>query len=389
MKIENILLIVLKKVGKMIPLYKVNVTKDSVDNITNELKTVLQSGYIAEGEYVHKFEDKFAEYIGNPNVVSVNNENSALILSLFLSGVKNRTEVIASPMACVATNMPILQLNGKVIWCDVDPKTGMIVPDNIEALITERTKAILFPDWSGEVADIDRIKDVARKYNIKVIEDASESLGSEYKGKKIGNNDLDFVCFSFHAIKHITTGDGGMIAFNNNNLSEKIQWLKRYNINRKIFRDELGEINPKSDIQSFGFDFSMNNIAGVIGIEQMKTIEEKIRKHFDNGQYYIEKLKDVPGLEMLKREEHKKSSFWTFTMLSERRNDLLRYLREKEIHASKIHIRNDIYSCFACGQKIELLGVDYFSTHCISIPSGWWVTNAQREYIVETIKKGW
>lgn len=370
---------------KKVDLFKVNMP----DSVVDALEPVLKSGYIADGEKVREFESLLKNYIENPHIVTTNSGTSALTLSLFMAGVKPGDEVITTPMTCTATNMPIANLNAVPVWCDIDPKTGNIDPQKIEGLISERTKAILYVHWAGDVGEIDEINQIGKEHNIKVIEDAADAFGAEYKGNKVGNTKTDFVCFSFMAVKHITTGDGGFISFASAEDAKNARWLKRYGIKQDTFRDEFGEISPDSDIPTPGYNFYMNNIAATIGVEQMKAIEEIIQKHQENGNYYIKNLRGVSGLEMLDRKPYMKSSFWVFMMLAENRDDLLKYLRSKNIYASKLHLRNDIYSCFDGIQKDTLEGVLEFSKKCISIPSGWWVTEEDREYIIETIKSGW
>lgn len=369
-----------------IDLFKVNIP----DSVNEVLKPVFESGYIANGQMVREFETLLNNYIGNQNLVTTNSGTSSLTLSLLMAGVTPGDEVIASPMTCLATNMPILSLNARPVWCDINPKTGNIDPKGIEKLVSEKTKAILYVHWAGDVGEIDEINEISEKYKIKVIEDAADAFGAEYQDKKLGNTQTDFVCFSFQATKHITTGEGGAISFANPDDVELANQLKYYGICRPTFRDEYGEINPESDITNAGFKFYMNNIAAAIGIEQMQRIETIISRHRENGNYYVENLKEFSGLEILERKSHTKSSFWVFSMLVDRRDDFLRAMDTRGIRVSRLHMRNDTYSVFKTQTtNVELPGVDEFSKRFACIPCGWWVKDEDREYIVDSIRMGW
>lgn len=368
---------------KNIPLYKVHMP----NSVSASLKPVLESGYITDGDKVKEFEGLIGNYTGNKNVVTTNSCTSALTLSLFMAGVTPGDEVITSPMTCTATNMPIVNLYAKPVWCDIDPTTGMMNPDRIEDLITEKTKAILHVHWVGDVSKVDEINRVAEQNDLPVIEDAASAFGAEYKGKKLGNTGTDFVCFSFQAIKHITTGDGGAILFGKKKDAQEGHYLKRYGIHQDTFRDDQGEINPGSDIPVPGYNMYMNNIAATIGIEQMHDVRELINHHRDNGHYYEEELRGAPHVEMLDRKEYTESSYWVFTLLSDKRDHLLKHLKQNGIQASKVHLRNDIYSGFKGKKPEKLSGVEEFSARMISIPCGWWVSEEDREYIVKTIRK--
>jgi len=374
-----------KKNTKWIPLFKVHMP----ESVLPRLKKVLFSGYIAEGEEVETFEESLRKYIGNPYLVATNSCTSAIRLALEVIGVRPEDDIITSPLTCVATNVSIANIGARVIWGDIDPNTGHLSPKSIEQKITKKTKAIVYVHWAGDPGFVDEINKIGKKYGIKVIEDAAQAFGAEYKEKKIGNTKSDFVCFSFQAIKHLTTGDGGMLAMAQKKDFKKAETLKWFGIRKSGFRDKQGEIKWDEDIPVLGFKFNMNNINGAIGIEQMKYVKQIVARHRKNGEYYIKTLTGIPGLQMLKRPPFAKSAFWVFTMLAEKRDDLLNYLHEHGIHASKLHVRNDIYSGFKNVLKSDLPGVESFSKKYISIPCGWWITQEDIEYIINTIKKGW
>lgn len=367
-----------------IPLYKVHLPAD----VQSCLQPVLQSGNISGGPNVQRFEGLLQSYIGNSHITSTGDVSSSIILSLTMAGVRPGDEVIASPMACLATNEPIKNLFANVRWCDVDPLTGNMDPVDLASKISPRTKAILVFHWAGNPVDLDSIYEIAKSNNIPVVEDAGESLGAEYKGRKIGNTGSNYTIFSFYPNRHINTIEGAAIAFASAENYERGKWLKRYGIHQPSFRTDDGEINSDSDILEPGLNTYMNHIAASIGVKQMESLPGIVERHQSNGAFYNDALNNVSGLNVLKQIPDTKSAFWVYTLLAERRDDFLKYLRDKGIYASKVHLRNDNYACFGA-TKIHLPGVDHFASRCISIPCGWWVGQEEREFVADCIKQGW
>lgn len=366
-----------------IPLYKVHLPPD----IQSFLASVLQSGNLSGGPNVKRFEGLLQSYVGNRLITSTGDISSSIALSLSMAGVGPGDEVIASPMACLATNQPIKNLYANVRWCDVDPLTGNMDPADLASKVNPSTKAVLVFHWAGNPVDLDSIYAVAEKHNIPVVEDAGEALGAEYKGRKIGNTGSDFTVFSFYPNRHINTIEGAAIAFSSSENYERGQWLKRYGIHQPSFRTDNGEINPDSDIPVAGLNSYMNHVSASIGVKQMGALPVIVKKHQSNWEFYNDALKNLPGISVLKSIPDTKSACWVYTLLAERRDSLLKFLRGRGIYASKVHLRNDIYSCFGASTE-RLPGVDCFAAHCISIPSGWWVGAKEREFIVNSIRWG-
>lgn len=365
---------------KNIPLFKVFMSK----NIIKPLKEVLYSGYVTEGEKTKQFENALAKFIGNEKVLSLNSCTSALQLALRLAGVQYGDEVITSPLTCVATNSPVLASGAKIKWADINPATGNIDYKLIEKNITKKTRAILYVHWGGDPADIDEINKIAKKYKLKVIEDAAHAFGAEYKGKKIGNHS-DFVCFSFQAIKHLTTVDGGCLFCKSKDDYLRGKKLRWFGIDREARKAELfWDYN----IEEYGYKFHMNNITATIGIEQLKYIDLILEKHCQNANYYLKELQSIKKITHLKRQLYVKSVFWVFTMLVDDREEFVKLMKKHNIDTSVVHIRNDYYDVFK-QFKANLPGVDKFTARYLSIPCGWWVTKKDAKYIVDVIKKGW
>lgn len=369
-----------------IPLLKVPQIPSATES---RMAAILRSGFIADGEETRRFEEALGEFLGNRRVVTVNNESAAITLALYLAGVRPGDEVIASPMACTASTMPILNLFARPVWADIDPKTGMIDPSRIESRIGGKVKAILFNHWGGEAGDISAVVRAASRHQVKVIEDATESFGARLRGKFLGNHGADFTVFSFGPVRHVTTIEGGALLFRDEEDRHEARKLKRYGIDRKTFRDSLGEIDPKSDIPLAGYNCYLNNVCSAMGLEQLQNISPLLQKYYDHGTLYREKLGSLPGLTMLERSPEAQSSYWVFSLLAERSRDLIRSLKSRGIEASKLHLRNDHYSCYGQGVDESLSGVREFSEKVVCLPCGWWLEGKDMTQTVQAIKEGW
>jgi len=227
-----------------IPLFKVHMPAGAAA----ALQATLASGYLAHGAQVDAFERELGAYVGNARVSALSEISGALTLALYLAGVRPQDEVIVSPMVCLATSMPIANLFARPRWCDVDPATGMLDPKCIADLVTPRTRAILAYHWSGDVAELEALHAAARAHGLKLIEDASEAFGAEYRGAKLGNHGSDFCIYSFAPVRQITAGDGAALICADAQDHERARRLRRYGIDQASFRLPSGDLNPDSDI---------------------------------------------------------------------------------------------------------------------------------------------
>lgn len=348
-----------------------------------ELERVLYSGYIAMGEEVKTFESNIATYIDNNNIVALNSGTAALHIALTLLDVGPNDEVISTAMTAEPTNTTIALTGAKIIWADVDYNTGLIDPDSIESNITEKTKAIIVVHYAGMVCDMDRINKISQKYNISVIEDAAHALGSKYDQKYIGSNSR-FTCFSFQAIKHMTTVDGGALAISGNdterdfNEAQKLRW----------FGLDKSKTRLENNIQKAGFKYGMNNINAAIGNIQIKYIRNIISQHISNGKFYDTALSNIDGITLIPYSQNTEPSFWLYTVKVENRDSFIKMMQAQDIEVSPLHHRSDTHSVFS-RSKTELRNLDRWYSEFIHIPCGWWVSNDDREFIVDCIKKGW
>ncbi len=362
--------------GKDIPLFKVFMP----ESVMEPLRKVLLSGYIGEGPRVEEFERELKPWFGNSNVLALNNGTAALQLALRLANVGYGDEVVSTPMTCSATNEPILAMGAKIIWGDIDPWTGNIDPKDVAKKITPKTKAIMCVHWGGYPCDLDELNAVAAEHGVKLIEDACHAFGSTYHGKPIGSHS-DFACFSFQAIKEMTTVDGGALVCKSDADCERGRLLRWYGIDRKAKRSDL---RCEADIVEYGYKFHMNDVTAVIGLEQLKYVSRTIEKHRANAAKYDEAFKNLEAVRPLRYKNDRCSAHWLYTMRVKDRPKFIEHMKRAGVTVSQVHVRNDTHTAFK-DFKIGLPGVDEFVAEQVSIPVGWWLTEEQREYIISCV----
>jgi len=391
----------------IIPLFKVFMANET----SEEVPKVLMSGFIGQGPKVEDFESLLKGYFNNSNVVTTNAATSAEHIALHMlkrneknvkgyhgvafvenqwDGIGPEDEVLTTPLTCTATNWPILANGMKLKWVDVDPNTCNMDLDDLERKISPTTKVIMVVHWGGYPVDLDRLKEIQEKayqlygFRPAVIEDCAHAFGSTYKGSKIGNHG-NICTFSFQAIKHLTTGDGGCAIFPYENQVKRAKLLRWYGIDRE---DNRKDFRCESDISEYGFKFHMNDINATIGINNLPGVKLNINTTIDNANFYNQELIDVPGVTLLENKSDRQSSYWIYTMKVERQQDFMNKMKECNIMVSRVHERNDIHSCMS-EFKTDLPNLDKLVKEMICIPVGWWVTPEDRQYIVDCIKDGW
>ena len=351
----------------MEPLFKVFMPREL------ELETmsqILYSGKLSFGQYGKDFEDALREYIGNPYLLTTSNNNYATLIAFSAIGLKAGDEVIASPMACLASNQPILSFQAKTVWTDIDPATGSLDPDAVKKSITVKTKAIMHYHWGGYPGYIDEINDIGRSYGIPVIDDAIEAFGSEYNGRRMGNVGSDITCFSFQPVRLPNCIDGGAISFKSPELFEKAKLIRDFGINRQTFRDTKGEISPHSDIALPGYNAMMSEFNSYLGLQQLRHLPALLDRQRGNSIYWDEYFQNEKMKPM--RREGVVPNYWIYSVFTGNGEYWLDRMRAQGYYSSRVHLRNDLYSAFGKNNGF-LPGVDAFSENVISVPSGWWV----------------
>ena len=355
---------------KMIPLFKVAMSEDAASNV----EKVLTCGYISQGEKVDQFELALQKELQTSNLpVTVNSCTSAIDLSLQLCDIKPGDEVISTPQTCFASQIGILHRHAKIRWADIDPITGLMDPEYVNSLITDRTKAIVAVNWAGKLCDFKSLK----SHGIPVIEDAAHTWDSFITDKTIDRG--DFICYSFQAIKFLTSGDGGAIVCDEK-IAERARILRWFGLDRT--KNE--SFRCTQNIKEAGFKYHMNDINATIGLSNIDLARESVLAHRKNTKYLIDNVKNDL---LILPEYDENASYWLFSMhvLDSKKDDFTAYMERKGIACSPVHYRNDLYDCTIQFKEKELEGVQRFTDTQVCIPNGWWLSRDELDYIVESL----
>ena len=347
------------------------------EKLLPNLEKVLYSGMIAEGEYVYQFESEFAGSFGLPIAIATSSGSAALHIALILSEIGNGDEVITTSMTAEPTNMVILQSGATPVFADIDCQTGNLDPDSVESLISDRTKAIVVVHYAGFPANLNSLRFLADKHGIVLIEDCAHALGATYNGKNIGTFG-DYAIFSFQAIKHMTTVDGGVLTMRDLTKAKKARRVRWFGIPKGVPRTKL-------DVSHIGFKYNMNNVSAVIGLSQLENIHQQIKKHIENGMFFDNEIANISGFEITKIDVCSKPSYWIYTLLTDQSDSIIKCLGDIGVVASKLHRPNHLHSLFTPYRR-NLPGLDSYYKRLVHIPCGWWVSQEKRELIVDTLK---
>lgn len=363
----------------MIPLFKVAMT----DGASVAVDDVLHSGYIGEGEKVRQFTKNCSNLIENPYSLALNSCTAGLQIALELAGVGPGDHVISTPMTCLATNMAILSRGAKIIWSDVDPETGNIDYKDVDRILKSapEAKAVMCVHWAGYPCDLEELRMLCAAYNVPLIEDAAHAWGSLYRGKPIGS-DCDFASFSFQAIKHLTTGDGGLLAMCSPEMFERARLMKWFGLDRELSPD----MRCNQDPPLVGLKYHMNDIAAAIGLANFTQSLLNVRKGQQHAAEYSEAFGKLCSVRLPKYLSDRTSSYWLYPLLVDRPDAFMAFLKDSEIACSKVHARNDEKTLFQASKR-SLPGADYFDGHQVNIPVGWWLSRADIDNIIDAVRR--
>jgi perosamine synthetase len=371
----------IKKFFKMIPVFTPSIGEEELNNVIDAVK----SGWISsKGDYIKKFEEEFSKYCGVKYGVTTTNGTSALHLALVALGIKAGDEVIIPNFTMISSANAIIYTGAKPIFVDAEEETGNINVKRIEEKITPRTKAIMPVHIYGHPCDMDEINELAKKYNLFIIEDAAEAHGAEYRGKKCGGLS-DVACFSFYANKLITTGEGGMVVTDNKEIYEKCLKLRdlAFGKERRYIHDEIG------------FNYRMTNVQAAIGLGQMRKINLFLDKKIKNALLYNSFLKDVKGVIIPVEKPCVKKSYWMYAVRFTKdfgisKDEIKRKLFEKGIDTRDFFVGMNEQPIFK--EKGFQLGEEFpiskkLSETGLYLPFGLDLKKEDIEYICSVIKE--
>ncbi len=383
----------------MIKVAQPSVGKEEVKAVS---EVVLSGRYISAAK-VKEFEDKFADYLGVGHAVAVNSGTAALHIALAVLGIGPGDEVIVPPLTFFSTVAAVLHQNAIPVFADIDLHGYCMNPHDIEQKISKMTKVIIPVHLYGNSADMNPIMKIARKYNLEVIEDASQAHGTEYRGKKVGSIG-DIGAFSFFATKHMTTGEGGMFVTNNKEWADLARMVRSHGMSDRDTHDYLG------------YNYRMNEMAAAMGIVQLRKLDEFNRKRIENSLYLLKQIdrNDIPWLKAPGLKKHiRHTFFWCPVLIDEKKlgmttRELIETLRKKGIetrhryrnplYKQKILLKKSAYPKeFPFNSKHYKKKIDYNKVYLrnaekvagkiIGLPNHTGLSKAELDYIVKVLTK--
>ena len=347
-----------------------------------EVMECMDSGWISSlGKKVEEFEEKFAEKVGAKYGVAVTSGTTALHLALHTLGIKEGDEVIIPTFTMIATANAVRYCGAKPVLVDSEPRTWNIDVEKIEERITSRTRAIMPIHTYGHPAEMDKILQLAKKYDLWVIEDAAEAHGAEYKGRKVGSIG-DCACFSFYANKIITTGEGGMITTNNREI-----WERARNLRDHAFSEERHFWH-----KILGFNYRMTALQAAVGLGQIKRFENMVERRIQNARLYTSLLKDIEGIELPPETPGIKNVFWMYGIRIKdsfgiSRDELRRKLAEKGIETRTFFIPIHLQPIYWPDYREENFPVaEELCKEGVYLPSSSSLKEEEIKFVVESIK---
>ena len=363
----------------MIPLVDLKAQYDSIKpEIDNAIRRVLDSTSFIMGEELERFEEEFAQFCDVKFAIGVANGSDALILALRACGIGEGEEIITVPHTFIATTEAITYVGGKIVFVDIDPKTYTIDVSKIEEKINEKTKAIIPVHLYGQPADMDPIIKLAKEYNLKVIEDAAQAHGAEYKGKKVGSIG-DVACFSFYPGKNLGAyGDAGMITTNSEEIAKKVKLLRNH-----------GRITKKYEHEIEGYSSRLDNLQAAILRVKLKYLNQWNGMRRKNARKYNELLNNIDGIITPYEADYAKHVYHLYVIRTEERDKLREELKSKGI-ATGIHYPIPLHLQPAYNylghKKGDFPITEKASQEIISLPMFAELSDEQIEEIVELIK---
>ncbi|MBE0637786.1 MAG: DegT/DnrJ/EryC1/StrS family aminotransferase [Bacteroidales bacterium] len=361
--------------NKMILTAGPSITQKEIDYVNDAVRNGWNENW---GDYIKKFEKSFADYIGVKHALTTSSCTGALHLALVALGVGKGDEVIVPDISWVATASAVRYVDAIPVFADVLPDSWCIDPKSIEQRITSKTKAVIPVHLYGQPANMAGVMRIAKKHNLKVVEDAAPAIGAEFDRKRTGNFG-DIACFSFQGAKLMSTGEGGMIVTNN---SELFEILKHY--------AEHGRSSTGFDISDIGFKYKMSNIQAALGLAQLERIGELIDRKEQLFTWYYNELKDIDGLLFNKvNTETEKSIYWMSSIVLNKdfgisRDKLIEQLRDNMIDSRPFFPKISSFRMFEeCNNPVA----EHISKNGINLPSGHDRTYEEVKYICDTIKK--
>lgn len=368
---------------RSVPLFYPFVAQDGV----RDVQSVLNSRWVGQGPRVDEFEHMFAQRLGGEHrALAVGSGTDALHLSYILAGLGPGDEVITPVFTCTATNIPLRYLGATPVFADVDPQTMNIDVQDAARRVTERTKAIVCVHYGGYPCDMPALRELSLDIGVPLIEDCAHALGGRIAGTNLGAWG-DFGAFSFQAVKHITTGDGGMLTVLEPEAARTGMRLRWFGIDRESKFDGVWE----NDISEVGFKYQMTDIGAAMGIAGLRELDHILEVRRNLAAQYDAALGVHADVKLIGRSGLAGDSShanWAYTIAVANRVSLQTKLRSRGVECGQVHYRNDRYSIFG-GRRDDLPAMDAIEDQYLVLPLNTHITESDVEYICDVVKDGW
>ncbi|MEM2465757.1 MAG: DegT/DnrJ/EryC1/StrS family aminotransferase [Candidatus Bathyarchaeia archaeon] len=364
----------------MIPINAPQIGEEEIEAVIKVLKSCVLTHAFGAGPMVRQFEEEFSRLVGTKHAIAVNSGTAALHMAIVAAGIKRGDEVILPSFTFVATAEAVVMAGANPVFVDIDPETYNVSPEAIEKALTKKTRAVIAVDLYGSPADLKPIREMADKHGLKVIEDAAQAHGAVYKGKPVGAY-ADVACWSFYASKNMTTGEGGMITTNANEIAETLRLIRSHGEKEKY----------KSII--LGHNYRMPEIEAAIGIVQLRKLPIFLAKRRENAERLTANLSSVTNVQLPGEPKGCRNSWYLYTIRVKdadraRRDAIIENLRREGIGAEvyyplPIHLM-PYYRRFA---KKRLTETEKASEQVLSLPVHPGVTAEQIDFIGKAVSR--
>ncbi len=359
------------------------------DDIQAVVET-LQSDYLTTGPKIAELEQVVAEYVGANYAVAVSNGTAALHIACLAAGIKEGDEVITTPITFVASANCVLYCGATPIFADINPTTYNIDPVDIRKKITSRTKAIIAVHFTGQPCEMDEIRQIASEYNLIVIEDAAHALGADYKGARIGSIS-DMTTFSFHPVKHITTGEGGIITTNSKELYDRLILYRSHGITRDSTLMISNDGPWYYQQLELGYNYRITDIQCALGISQMRKLDSFISRRREIADRYNKEFENVDGIIIPGQLDGCNNSWhlYVIQVTNKNRKDVVEVLLSKNIgvNVHYIPVYTQPYYREHGYKDVKCPNAEKAYSRFISLPMYAKLTNEEQDYVIEQIKK--
>lgn len=382
-------------IRKPIPYGRQHITDEDVNAVIETLK----SDYLTQGPKIKEFEETFAKYVGAEYAVAVNNATSGLHLAATALGVKPGTKVIVTPMTFAASANCIRYCGGEVTFCDIDPDTYLMDINKLRKILESAPKGtysgVVIVDFAGYPHNLEEFRKVCDEYGLWLIEDACHAPGAWFmdsKGKKVKSGSgeyADISIFSFHPVKHIATGEGGMATTDSPELYKKLCHYRTHGITKDPDLLEKNDGGWYYEMQDLGFNYRLTDFQAALGITQLAKADQGLERRQEIARKYDEAFRNVGGIKIPHRDNDLFHAFHLYIIQVENRKGLYDFLRENGIYAQVHYVPLHLMPYYRqLGNKEgDLPVVEEYYRHCLSLPMFPTLSNEEQDYVIRKVRE--